>query len=77
MTADRLPALDSRQVLRALERAGFTVHHSSGSHRILKHADRPERRVTLPFHGRDLKRATLHSILRQAGLTVEEFRALL
>ena len=30
-------------------------------------------RVTLPFHGRDLKRRTLESIIKQSGLTTEEF----
>lgn len=33
--------------------------------------------VTVPRHGRDLKRGTLVAIIRQAGLTVEEFLDLL
>jgi len=38
----------------------------------------PMRTVTVPVHaGRDLKPGTLRSIIRQAGLTVEEFTALL
>ena len=73
----RLPSLTPRQVLRALECTGFFVHHVSGSHYILKHLARPHLRVTLPWHGRDLKRGTLASILDQAGLSVEDFRALL
>jgi len=64
-------------VLRALQRAGFVVHHTSGSHYILKHPDKPGTRVTLPYHNRDLKRRTLESILEQAGLTHVEFRGLL
>lgn len=77
MTANRLPALRPREVLHALEKAGFLVHHTTGSHRIPKHPHHPERRITVPFHNRDLKRGTLHSIIRQAGLTVEEFEKLL
>jgi predicted RNA binding protein YcfA (HicA-like mRNA interferase family) len=69
----RLPALKPREALRALERAGFAVHHVSGSHYVLKHPDRPGARVTLPYHSRDLKRRTLASIVDQAGLTEEEF----
>lgn len=59
------------------EEGGFVVHHATGSHRVLKHPDRPELRVTVPFHNRDLKRGTLASIIRQAGLTASEFLDLL
>ena len=73
----RLPALTPKKALRALKRAGFFVHHSTGSHRVLKHPGRPELRVTVPYHNRDLKRRTLASIIRQAGLSQEEFLDLL
>jgi predicted RNA binding protein YcfA (HicA-like mRNA interferase family) len=33
--------------------------------------------ATVPVHGRDLKPGTLRNIIRQVGLTVEEFRNLL
>jgi predicted RNA binding protein YcfA (HicA-like mRNA interferase family) len=75
--SQRLPALSPRQVLRALQRGGFFIHHTTGSHHILKHPDKPHLRVTLPFHNRDLKRRTLDSIIEQAGLTSAEFRQLL
>jgi predicted RNA binding protein YcfA (HicA-like mRNA interferase family) len=74
---NRLPPAKPRRVLRALQRAGFVVHHTSGSHYALKHPGKPGARVTLPYHSRDLKRRTLESILDQAGLTHEEFEALL
>ena len=74
---NRLPPAKPRQVLRALQRAGFVVYHTSGSHYILKHPGKPGARVTLPYHNRDLKRRTLESILDQAGLTHEEFLELL
>ena len=74
---NRLPPAKPRRVLRALQRAGFVVHHTSGSHYILKHPAKPEVRVTLPYHNRDLKRRTLECILEQAGLTHEEFLELL
>jgi predicted RNA binding protein YcfA (HicA-like mRNA interferase family) len=72
-----LPALTARAVVNALERAGFFIHHSSGSHVQLKHRGRPELRVTVPYHTGDVPRGTLRSIIRQAGLTVEQFSALL
>jgi predicted RNA binding protein YcfA (HicA-like mRNA interferase family) len=66
-----LPSLKPREVLQALRRAGFFVHHTSGSHYILKHPDHPARRVTLPFHNKDLKRGTLLAIIDEAGLTAD------
>ena len=75
--SQRLPALRPRRVLHALQRAGFFVHHTTGSHYVLKHPEKPALRVTLPYHNRDLKRRTLTSIIEQAGMTVEEFIRLL
>lgn len=75
--SQRLPSLKPREVLRAVTRAGFFVHHVSGSHYILKHPDQPARRVTLPFHNKDLKRGTLLAIIDEAGLTAEGFMELL
>jgi predicted RNA binding protein YcfA (HicA-like mRNA interferase family) len=69
----RLPSLTARQVLAALQRAGFYIHHQTGSHATLKHARDPRLRVTVPVHARDLQRGTLMSIIRQAGMTQEEF----
>ncbi len=71
--AARLPALKPRAVLRALDSARFFIHHVSSSHYILKHLDNATLRVTIPFHNRDLKRRTLESIVKQAGLSHEEF----
>jgi predicted RNA binding protein YcfA (HicA-like mRNA interferase family) len=73
-----LPAVRAREVIRALQRAGFIEKRVSGSHCLLGHRDDPTRAVVVPLHGaRDLKPGTLRSIIRQAGLTMEEFRDLL
>jgi predicted RNA binding protein YcfA (HicA-like mRNA interferase family) len=71
-----LPVVRPRQLIRALERAGFIVHHVRGSHHYLRHPEKPEL-VTVPYLNRDLKRGTLRSILRQAGITPEELTDLL
>jgi predicted RNA binding protein YcfA (HicA-like mRNA interferase family) len=74
----RLPSLRAADVVRALQRAGFAVSRTSGSHCRLVHSIDPTRKVTVPLHGSsDLKRGTLRSIIAQAGLTVAEFAALL
>ena len=64
-----LPVVRPRQLIRALERAGFFVHHIRGSHHYLRHPDRPGVLITVPDNTSDLKRGTARAILRQAGLT--------
>lgn len=72
----RLPACTSAQVERVLRRAGFVYHHSRGSHRYYWHAQR-RAMVTVAYHARDLKRGILIAIIKQAGLTTNEFTAFL
>jgi len=72
----RLLACTPEMVIRALERAGFFFDHATGSHRFYRHSVRPGI-VTVPFHRKDLKRGTLLAILKQAGLTREDFLNLL
>jgi predicted RNA binding protein YcfA (HicA-like mRNA interferase family) len=72
----RLPVCTPTDVIRALNKAGFFMDHSTGSHRYFRHPSRPGI-VTVPFHRRDLKRGMLKSILDQAGLSTDEFIALL
>ncbi|MGA3096425.1 MAG: type II toxin-antitoxin system HicA family toxin [Bryobacteraceae bacterium] len=57
------------EALQALERLGFSITRQAGSHVRMV---RGNRRVTVPMH-RDLVVGTLQSILRQAGISVEEF----
>jgi predicted RNA binding protein YcfA (HicA-like mRNA interferase family) len=75
--SQHLPSVRPKEVIRALCRAGFFVHRTSGSHCALKHPGKPELRVTVPYHNKDLKRRTLASIIDQADLTVEEFLEIL
>jgi predicted RNA binding protein YcfA (HicA-like mRNA interferase family) len=78
MSGGRLPAVSGRRVIQALRKTGFIVDRIVGSHHILVYPDDPTRTVTVPVHsGRDLKPGTLRAIIRQAGLTVEEFVELL
>lgn len=48
-------------------------HHQTGSHLVLRKDS--ALRVTVPMHTGDLKRGTLRSIIRQSGLTLEQFLA--
>ena len=73
----RLPVLKAREVIRALERAGFVVSRISGSHCRLIHTSDPSRKVTVPLHAGGMPRGTLRAIVSQAGLTVAELIAYL
>jgi predicted RNA binding protein YcfA (HicA-like mRNA interferase family) len=75
--SQHLPGLKPKEVLRILNRGGFFIHHTTGSHHVLKHPDKPALRVTLALHNKDLKRGTLKSIIEQSVYTVEEFLKLL
>jgi len=70
----KLPVLRPHQVIVALEKGGFRQVRQRGSHVQLK---RGNLLVTVPVHPGDLNPQTLHSILRQAQLTAEEFIVLL
>jgi predicted RNA binding protein YcfA (HicA-like mRNA interferase family) len=73
-----LPVIKGRQVIRALTKAGFVIDRIVGSHHVLVYPGDAARTVTVPVHStRDLKPGTLRSIIRQAGFSVDEFKALL
>ncbi|MBC8093357.1 MAG: type II toxin-antitoxin system HicA family toxin, partial [Pseudonocardia sp.] len=62
--------------MKALAAVGFVHVSTKGSHARMAHPD--GRMAVVPTHGsRDVRRGTLGSILRQAGLTVADFRDLL
>jgi len=73
----KLPRVTCDELIRALKRAGFEEQRQRGSHLHLRRA-RDGRRVTVPVHkGRIVPVGTLRAILRDAGITIEEFRELL
>lgn len=71
-----LPAVRPREVIRALERAGWEIRRQRGSHVTLSKQGEPFV-VTVPLHRRDLPRGTLIAIIKDAGLTVDEFIGLI
>ena len=73
----KLPALTAADLLRALRRAGFPVERIKGSHHHLRKAESPSLRVVVPVHRGDLPAGTVNAILRQAGLSQDEFLELL
>jgi len=72
----KLPVLPGKDVVKAFAKLGYELDHQTGSHMILRHKDSPHRRLTVPNH-KELSTGTLRAIIRQAGLTREEFMELL
>lgn len=73
----KLPRITGKEILAALKRAGFTQTRVTGSHYHLLNPAKTNL-VTVPMHsGEIVPPKTLQSILKQAGLTVEEFISLL
>lgn len=67
----KLPQVKSQEIIKVLRKLDFEVVRQTGSHIRLYHPD--GRRVSVPRHNRPLFIDTLHSILRQAKLSREEF----
>lgn len=71
-----LPVVSGREAVKALEKSGYAFDRQHGSHMVLRQTNAPHRRLVVPDH-KSLAKGTLRAIIRQAGLTVEEFTALL
>jgi len=73
----RLPACTARDVDAALRRGGFILVHQKGSHCYYASPVTGNIVTTVPMHPGDLKRSLLKKIIRDIGLTQDEFRKLL
>ena len=71
-----LPRVSGREVVKALLKIGYEQDRQRGSHIILRQVVAPHRRLVVPDHN-EVAKGTLRVIIRQAGLTVDEFKALL
>ena len=71
-----LPRVSGLEVVKALAKVGYERDRQRGSHIILRQAAYPHRRIVVPDH-KEVAKGTLRAIIREAGLTVDEFKALL
>ena len=70
-----LPVVSGRKVVRAFEKLGWQVARQRGSHIIIV-KEGEVATLSIPDH-KEVARGTLRSLIRCAGLTVEEFTELL
>ena len=71
----QLPVISGAECIKALEKVDYFVDRQRGSHIILIREE-PRTTVTVPNH-KELDKGTLRAIIRQAGLSVDEFITLL
>lgn len=65
----KLPVVSGRDCRKALGRLGFAEARQRGSHLVMRRGDSG---CVVPLHG-EIKTGTLAGILKQAGVSVEEF----
>jgi len=76
MGGTKLPTITGKALVRALQRIGFLIARTSGSHVILRHDD--GRSTSVPVHGnRDIPIGTLKRILRDAKLAADDLAKLI
>ncbi|MBI5886159.1 MAG: type II toxin-antitoxin system HicA family toxin [Deltaproteobacteria bacterium] len=71
----KLPQITGKICVKALKRAGFYIDRQKGSHVIML-KDNPRLRACVPMHG-EIKKGTLHQLLMDSGLSVDDFLKLL
>ncbi len=69
----KIPSLTPQKIIKILEKRGFVLDRTRGSHRIYYHPE-TRKRIVVPFHRKDLPQGTLFEILRQAGISREELQ---
>lgn len=68
----KLPRISGKELVKILAKISYEIDHQTGSHIILRQNKEPYRRLTVPNHN-ELDAGTLRAIMKQAGLTREEF----
>ena len=67
----KAPSLSPDEIIRLLRKQGFELSRTKGSHQIFKNKSTGKMTV-VPMHKRDLPKATMLAILKQAGIDKEE-----
>lgn len=74
--SDKLPSLKTKEVIRIFEKSGFKKWRQKGSHLTL-YRELDNKALTIPAHfSKSIPKGTLRAIIKQAGLSVEEFNLL-
>jgi len=72
----KLPVVSGAEAVKVFGKVGYEFDEQHGSHMILRQTGSPHRRLSVPNH-KELAKGTLRELIRESGLTVEEFVGLL
>ncbi len=72
----KLPVVSGADAVKAFEKIGYELSHQKGSHMILRRKDPPYRHLSIPNH-KELAKGLLRGLIRDAGLTSDQFIELL
>lgn len=73
----KIPIISGEKLIKALKKDNFILNRIRGSHHILIHKEK-QVTVSVPFHkGKTLGKGITLAIIKDAGLTIEDFLKLL
>jgi predicted RNA binding protein YcfA (HicA-like mRNA interferase family) len=72
----KLPLVSPQNLAKALEKAGFILERTTGSHSIYYHPQ-TRKKAVVPIHNKDVPKGTLCKLLKEAGISKEELADLL
>ncbi len=72
----KLPIISGKKLCNSFKIIGYEIDHQTGSHIILRNINKPYRRLTIPNH-KELAKGTLRAIIKQSGLSLDEFKSLI
>jgi len=73
----KLPQVKGNRLVKALQRKGWYVDRTRGSHIIMRNDDKPNTKIVVPVHTSPIKPGTLYNILKKAEISIQELEALL
>jgi predicted RNA binding protein YcfA (HicA-like mRNA interferase family) len=73
----KLPQVKGNRLVRALQKKGWYIDRSRGSHTIMRNDDKPGTKIVVPIHTSPVKPGTLSNILKKAEISREELEDLL
>jgi predicted RNA binding protein YcfA (HicA-like mRNA interferase family) len=73
----KLPQVKGDRLVKALQKEGWCIDRTRGSHTIMRNDDKPNTKIVVPTHARSIKPGTLSNILKKAEISREELEDLL
>jgi predicted RNA binding protein YcfA (HicA-like mRNA interferase family) len=73
----KLPQVKGNRLVKALQKKGWYIDRTRGSHTIMRNDDKPGTKIVIPIHTSPIKPGTLYNILKKAEISIQELENLL